>query len=84
MKAYTLRLDENRAKILKHLSVEEERSIREILIEMLDIYIEAHKETLEILSKKEWIGSIRRAEEDVAKKYLISHKKANKILNVED
>ena len=51
MKAYTLRLDNDKAKVLRHLAVEEGRSIRDILEELIDQYIEARKETLEILSQ---------------------------------
>ena len=51
MKAYTLRLDDDKAKVLRHLAIEEGRSIREILEELIDEYIDARRETLEILSK---------------------------------
>jgi len=84
MKAYTLRLDDRRAKILKHLSIEEGKSIREILLELLDRYMQSHKETLEILSQAGWMESIKRAEEDVKKRKLVSHKDAKKILDVEN
>jgi len=49
MKAYTLKLPEEKARALKHIAVEEDRTIREILEELIDQYIESHCETLEPL-----------------------------------
>ena len=84
MKAYTLRLDDERAKLLKHLSIEEGRSIKDILVNLIDIYIESRKETLEILSKKGWVESIQRGLEDLKKKRLVSHKNIKKEIDLED
>ena len=49
MKAYTLKLPEEKARALKHIAVEEDRTMREILEELIDLYIESHYETLELL-----------------------------------
>ena len=49
MKAYTLKLPEDKARALKHIAVEEDRSMREVLEELIDQYIESHRETLELL-----------------------------------
>jgi len=79
-----LRLDDSRAKFLKHISIEEGRNIREVLISLLDGYIEAHKETLEILSHAGWIESIKNAEKEVSVgKSLLSHDEIKKRFNVE-
>ncbi len=48
--ATTLRLDEEKARLLRALAGYERRSINEILNELVDEYIERHKETLELLS----------------------------------
>ena len=57
-KAYTLRLDEKRMKALQHLSIEENRSIRDILEGLLDQYFEAHRETLDLLSRRGFLRSV--------------------------
>ncbi len=49
MKAYTLKLPEEKARALKHIAVEEDRSMREILEDLIDQYIDSHRETLELL-----------------------------------
>lgn len=49
MKKYTLRIEDEKLKALKHIATEENRSIRDILIELINIYIESYKETLELL-----------------------------------
>lgn len=50
MKKYTLRIEDEKLKALKHIATEENRSVRDILLELITDYIEAHKETLELLS----------------------------------
>ncbi len=45
-----MRLDEEKARLLRALAGYERRSINEILNELVDEYIERHKETLELLS----------------------------------
>jgi len=50
MKKYTLRIENEKLQALKHIATEENRTIRDILIELITNYIEAHKETLELLN----------------------------------
>lgn len=82
MKAYTLRLDDETARILKHISIEEGKNIREIILELLNNYMESHRETLEIMSKAGWIHSIKNAERENAQRKLISQKKLKNLINV--
>ena len=49
MKAYTLKLPEDKVWALKHIAVEEDRCMREILEELIDQYIDSHRATLELL-----------------------------------
>lgn len=49
MKAYSLKLPEEKAKALKYIAIEEDRSMREVLEELIDQYIDSHRETLELL-----------------------------------
>ena len=49
IKAYPLRLPEEKLRALRHIALEEGRSVRAVLEELVDRYIEAHQETLELL-----------------------------------
>jgi len=39
--------------------------MKEILDELIDEYIERHKETLDILSKPEWVDSIKKGKAEI-------------------
>jgi PHD/YefM family antitoxin component YafN of YafNO toxin-antitoxin module len=41
--------------------------MKEILSDLIDEYIERHKETLELLSKPEWIEAIAQGKAEVAR-----------------
>ena len=41
--------------------------MKEILSELIDEYIERHRETLDLLSRPEWVDVIARGKEEVAK-----------------
>jgi len=58
MSTTTVRIPEEKRDILKIVASVEKRDIKEILSELIDEYIERHKETLEILSKPEWVDAI--------------------------
>jgi len=45
----------------------EKRSIKDVLTELIDEYVERHRETLELLSRPEWIEVIRKGKEEIAK-----------------
>ena len=40
--------------------------MKEILSDLIDEYIERHQETLDLLSRPEWVDIIARGKEDVA------------------
>ena len=67
MAAATVRTPEDKRDILKIISSMEKRDIKEILSELVDEYIERHKETLELLSKPDWVEVIKKGKEEVAR-----------------
>ncbi|MBF0554606.1 MAG: hypothetical protein HQK96_08655 [Nitrospirae bacterium] len=54
----TVRIPEDKRDALKTIAGIEKRDVNEILSELIDDYIERHKETLEILSQPEWAAAI--------------------------
>lgn len=55
MKAYTLRLDENTLKMLKYISIEEKKCIRDLLLELIQQRIASDSRLTEMLdSEKAW------------------------------
>ncbi|MEW6715077.1 MAG: hypothetical protein AB1306_08320 [Nitrospirota bacterium] len=58
MSTTTVRIPENKRDTLKIIASVEKRDIKEILSELIDDYIERHRETLEILSKPDWVEAI--------------------------
>ncbi|MCI0445224.1 hypothetical protein L0152_18695 [bacterium] len=67
MKAYTLKLPEDKARALKHIAVEEDRTMREILEELIDQYIESHHETLQLLKIPGFYEKLIRSSENARK-----------------
>jgi len=65
MATATVRIPEDKRDILKIISSVEKREIKDILTELIDEYIERHKETLELLSRPEWVESIREGKLEV-------------------
>jgi len=84
MKAYTLRLPEEMDTALKHLSIEENKSIRAVLLDLISNYIKSHRETLKILSRAGWVKSIEVSDRNFKEGKIISHNKLKKMLHVED
>jgi predicted transcriptional regulator len=58
MATTTVRIPEEKRDTLKIIASVEKRDIKEILSELIDDYIERHKETLEILSRPDWVEAI--------------------------
>ncbi len=59
MSTTTVRIPEDKRDTLKIIASVEKRDIKEILSELIDDYIERHKETLEILSRPDWLEAIK-------------------------
>ena len=67
MRSTTIRISEKKRDTLKIIASIEKREMKEILSELIDEYIERHKETLELLSKPEWLEIIEKGKEEVAR-----------------
>jgi len=67
MATATVRIPAKKRDTLKIIASVEKREMKDILSELIDEYIERHKETLEILSKPEWVNIINKGKEDVEK-----------------
>ncbi len=65
MDTVTVRLPKDKRDILKIISSVERRDIKSILSELIDEYIESHRETLDLLSKPEWVESIGKGKKEV-------------------
>jgi hypothetical protein len=62
----TVRIPAEKRDILRIIAGIEKTEMKEILSELIDEYIERHRETLDLLSRPEWVDVITRGKEDVA------------------
>jgi predicted CopG family antitoxin len=62
----TVRIPESKRDILKIIAAVEKREMREILSELIDEYIDRHKETLDLLSRPEWVKTIDKGKAEIA------------------
>jgi predicted transcriptional regulator len=60
MATTTVRIPEDMRDNLKIIASVEKKNIKEILSELINEYIERHKETLEILSRPDWVEAINK------------------------
>jgi len=67
MHTATVRIPEDKRDILKIIAGIEKRDIGKILADLIDEYIESHQETLDLLSKPEWVEIIGQGKEEVSK-----------------
>lgn len=67
MATATVRIKEQKRDILKVIASIEKREMKEILDELIDEYIKRHKETLDILSKPEWVKIIEKGKAEISK-----------------
>jgi hypothetical protein len=65
METATVRIPAEQRDILKVIAGLEKTEMKEILSELIDEYIERHRETLELLSKPEWVEMIARGKDEV-------------------
>lgn len=66
METATVRIPVEKRDILKIIASIERKEIKEILSELIDEYIERHKETLDLLSRPEWVEAITKGKQEVA------------------
>ena len=67
MATATVRIPEEKRDILRIIAGIEKTEMKEILSELIDEYIERHQETLDLLSRPEWVDIIARGKEEVEK-----------------
>jgi predicted CopG family antitoxin len=67
MATATVRIPAEKRDSLKIIASLEKREMKEILSDLIDEYIERHKETLELLSRPEWVEAIEQGKAEVAR-----------------
>ena len=67
MATATVRIPAEKRDILKVIASVEKKEMKEILSDLIDEYIERHKETLELLSKPEWVEAIEQGKAEAAR-----------------
>ena len=60
MSTATIRIPEQKRDILKIIASLEKREMKGILSDLIDEYIDRHKETLDLLSKPKWVELINK------------------------
>ncbi len=66
MPTATVRIPREKRDTLKIIASVEKRDLKEILSELIDGYIESHRETLELLSRPEWLEMITAGKKEVS------------------
>ena len=64
----TVRISKEKRDILKIISSLERRDLQDIFSELIDEYIQRHQETLQLLSKPDWVNMIRQGKNEVDRK----------------
>ena len=65
MKTATVRISEDRRDVFKVIATIEKRGMKDILSDLVDDYIERHRETLDLLSNPEWVKKIEQGKREV-------------------
>lgn len=66
MSTATVRIAEEKRDLLKIIAGIEKTDIQQILNGLIDEYIERHRETLELLSRPDWIEAIKQGKREVS------------------
>ena len=65
MATATVRIPAEKRDILRIIAGIEKTEMKEILSDLIDEYIERHQETLDLLSRPEWVDIIVRGKQEV-------------------
>ncbi len=65
MATATVRIPAGKRDVLRIIAGIEKAEMKEILTDLIDEYIERHKETLDLLSRPEWVEVITRGKQEV-------------------
>jgi predicted CopG family antitoxin len=66
VKTATVRIPEDRRDVLKVIATIEKREMKDILSDLVDDYIERHRETLDLLSNPDWVKKIEQGKREVS------------------
>jgi hypothetical protein len=80
MSTATIRIPEEKRNILKAISSMENKKLNEIVVELIDEYVERHKETLELLSMPGFFETLMKSSEEFRKGEGVKIKDARKEL----
>ena len=80
METATIRIPEDKKNILKAISSLENKKMNDIIVELIDEYVERHKETLELLSIPGLYENLIKSSEEIRKGKGVSIKDARKKL----
>jgi hypothetical protein len=78
METATIRIPEDKKNILKAISSLENKKMNDIIVELIDEYVERHKETLELLSIPGLYENLIESSEEIRKGKGASLKDARK------
>jgi hypothetical protein len=67
MATATVRIPAEKRDILRIIAGIEKTEMKEILSDLIDEYIERHKETLDLLSRPEWVEIITRGKQEIGR-----------------
>ena len=76
MATATIRIPEDKKNILKAISSLENKKMNDIIVELIDEYVERHKETVELLSIPGLYENLRKSSEEFRKGKGVSIKDA--------
>jgi len=62
----TVRIPEDKRDLLKIIAGVEKTEMKEILSDLIDEYVERHRETLDLLSRPDWVETIARGKKEIA------------------
>jgi len=65
MTTATVRIPEEKRDVLKIIAGLEKTEMKDILSDLIDEYVERHRETLDLLSRPEWVEIITRGKAEV-------------------
>jgi len=65
VKTATVRIPEDRRDVLKIIATVEKREMKDILADLVDDYIERHRETLDLLSNPDWVKKIEQGKREI-------------------
>ena len=78
------RIDPHRKKLLKLIAAMEGKPLYQVLNDMIDLYAQMHRETMEILTHPDWMERIRESEKKFEEGKTISHEELARKLKLED